>query len=371
MMQQMKDLNTRVEAAEEVAATAAAQSGGSALSEWGRRTGGTATVTVRAPRLGEFFSSDEVLIKLIAKIDRIENFIETHRTGGLLPCRKGLTGFRAGSHPDPHVGFDGKQRKAVPKCPRCPTAGDGHKYPSWFDCPLDGKREEAGSTVAYCQPVDDCTPEVLHTLAIAPTVVDAGAASGGVDVTAYGFAVSDSEDSDGEDMDMDAELQQLRREVSEATRGVRFNQATFILQVSMGSAAIDGDDAQSALFTQPSEGFSATVGFSVPPWGLGPHMPVVLLACIILCFGVAGVAAAVHGVTGKDDTGDIGTPVVCYGHACIYRGIDALSPVVRDQVLAAFRAAAQSGGANVSAGGAPGGAGGDPTGAAGYAPFGM
>ncbi|KAK3272468.1 hypothetical protein CYMTET_19241 [Cymbomonas tetramitiformis] len=145
---------------------------------------------------------------------------------------------------------------------------------------------------------------------------------------------------------MEAELQQLRREVSEAVR-----------------------EAEPVVAPR-----SATVGCGVPPCGLGPHMPVVLLACILLCFGVAGVAAAVHGVTGKDDTGDIGAPVVCYGQACIYRGIDALNPVVRDQVtLAAFiRAAAQSGGADVSAGGAPGGAGdGDPTGAAGYAPFGM
>ncbi|KAK3244047.1 hypothetical protein CYMTET_46326 [Cymbomonas tetramitiformis] len=236
-----------------------------------------AAVGVLGP--GFLRGGDEILIKLIATIDRIENIIKTQRTGGaaaILPkrTRKGMAGFRAGSYPDPHVGFDGKQRKALPNCPRCPTAGDWHKYHSWFDCPLGGKREEAGSTAAYCQPVDDCTPDVLHTLAMrqvfqtaadngaaafaaaceqygVPTVVDAGAASGGVDVSAYGFAVSDSEDSDGEDMDMETEPQQMRREVSEAARGVRFNQATFIPLVSMESAAIDDDDAQTALFTQP------------------------------------------------------------------------------------------------------------------------
>ncbi|KAK3264584.1 hypothetical protein CYMTET_26687 [Cymbomonas tetramitiformis] len=110
---------------------------------------GTAASAAVPPR-------NEILIKLFAKIDRIENFIKTQRTGGaaaILPkrTRKGLAGFRAGSHPDPHVGFDGKQRtKALPKCPRCPTAGDGHTYHSWFDCPLGGKRDEAGSMAAYC-----------------------------------------------------------------------------------------------------------------------------------------------------------------------------------------------------------------------------
>ncbi|KAK3245055.1 hypothetical protein CYMTET_45360 [Cymbomonas tetramitiformis] len=139
----------------------------------------------------------------------------------------------------------------------------------------------------------------------APTVVDAGAASGGVDVSEYGFAVDDSEDSDGDGMDVEAELRQLRREASDAGReGLR-------------------------------------------------------LRCTL-------------GVTGNDDTGDIvGAPVVYYGQACIYRGIDALSPVVRDQVLAPFQAAAQSGGADISAGGPPSGAGGAPTGAAGSAPVGV
>ncbi|KAK3233581.1 hypothetical protein CYMTET_56138 [Cymbomonas tetramitiformis] len=94
-------------------------------------------------------------------------------------------------------------------------------------------------------------------------------ASGGVDVSAYGFTAGDSEDSDGKGMDVEAELQLLRREVSDAT--------------------VTG-----------------------------------------------GVAAAVHGVAGGGDTGGIEAPVVCYGQACIYRGIDTRSSVVRAQVLAAF-----------------------------------
>ncbi|KAK3258372.1 hypothetical protein CYMTET_32579 [Cymbomonas tetramitiformis] len=61
-------------------------------------------------------------------------------------------------------------------------------------------------------------------------------------------------------------------------------------------------------------------------------MPVVLLACILLCFGVAGVAAAGHGVAGGGDTGGIEAMVVCYGQACIYRGIDTLAARCRDVV---------------------------------------
>ncbi|KAK3272467.1 hypothetical protein CYMTET_19240 [Cymbomonas tetramitiformis] len=65
---------------------------------------------------------------------------------------------------------------------------------SWFDCPLGGKREEAGSTAAYnCQPVDESAFAAACEQYGAPTVVDAGAASGGVDVSAYGSAVSDSD----------------------------------------------------------------------------------------------------------------------------------------------------------------------------------
>ncbi|KAK3272771.1 hypothetical protein CYMTET_18951 [Cymbomonas tetramitiformis] len=46
--------------------------------------------------------------------------------------------------------------------------------------------------------------------------------------------------------------------------------------------------------------------------------------------------------------------------ACIFSGIDTLSPVVRAQVLAAFQATALSGSADIASGGAPGGAPGGP-----------
>ncbi|KAK3286936.1 hypothetical protein CYMTET_5528 [Cymbomonas tetramitiformis] len=171
---------------------------------------------------------DDILEKLFARLDQIEAFIKTQRMGGapaVLPkkTRKGLDGFRVGVGHDPRVGFDPGAKKALPRCPRCPTAGDGHRYHPWADCPLDGKRQSIGSTAAYYQPVEECTAEVLHTLCQvyqtaadngmeaftaaveqhgAPAVVRAGAASGGVDVSAYGFAVEESDDSGDEGMDV-------------------------------------------------------------------------------------------------------------------------------------------------------------------------
>ncbi|KAK3241212.1 hypothetical protein CYMTET_49001 [Cymbomonas tetramitiformis] len=136
--------------------------------------------------------------------------------------RKGLDGFRVGAHTDPRVRFNPGEKKAIPKCPRCPTAGDGHKYHEWADCPLGGKKFPSDSTAAYCQPVEDCSTDEMHTLALcqvfqsasdggaaafaaavelhgAPAVVGAGAASGGVDISAYGFATGASEASGDDD----------------------------------------------------------------------------------------------------------------------------------------------------------------------------
>ncbi|KAK3274967.1 hypothetical protein CYMTET_16881 [Cymbomonas tetramitiformis] len=259
--------------------------------------------------------------------------------------RKGLAGFRVGARPDPQVGFDTRQKKAIPQCPRCPTAGDGHKYHSWDDCPLGGRTHAAGTTAAYCHPAADATPEVLHTLALcqvfqsaadngpatfsaaceqygAPAVLNDGASAGGVDISAYGFVAGDCEDSDGEDMDVEAELQQLRREVTTAAEASMV-QASFTPPVSAVAAATAANGAPSVCISAPTDEFAA------------------------------GVAAAVHG---GGSSAAAREPVICYGQACIFGGIDTLSPVVRAQVLAAFQAAALSGGADIASGGAPGGA---------------
>ncbi|KAK3245054.1 hypothetical protein CYMTET_45359 [Cymbomonas tetramitiformis] len=107
------------------------------------------TAATRKQQLWESLDPDFYAAVRVHCEDRphIENLTKTQRAGGaaaVLPnrTRKGLAGFRADSHTAPHVGLDGKQRKALPKCLCCPTAGDGHRYHSWFDCSaLGGKRQ--------------------------------------------------------------------------------------------------------------------------------------------------------------------------------------------------------------------------------------
>ncbi|KAK3279517.1 hypothetical protein CYMTET_12612 [Cymbomonas tetramitiformis] len=114
---------------------------------------------------------DNTLRLLVQKLDKIEAFIKTRHMRGaqaVLPkrARKGLEGFCVSVGHDPKVGFDRDAKRALPKCPRCPMAGDGHKYNAWADCRLGGKQQPASSAAAYCQPVEEYTAEVLHTLAV-------------------------------------------------------------------------------------------------------------------------------------------------------------------------------------------------------------
>ncbi|KAK3246084.1 hypothetical protein CYMTET_44370 [Cymbomonas tetramitiformis] len=202
------------------------------LAETKKYAGGTPGTAAAVGVLGdEKPDRDDIYGRLLAKLEKIEHFIKTQKLGGapaVLPKRnrKGLDGFRVGVGPDPRVGFNPGAKKAIPKCPRCPTAGDGHTYHSWADCTLGGKKHPAdSSTAAYCQPVDDCTTEELHTLALcqvfqaaadggaaafaaaveqhgAPAVMSAGAASGGVDISAYGFTTVASGASGDDEMDV-------------------------------------------------------------------------------------------------------------------------------------------------------------------------
>ncbi|KAK3267979.1 hypothetical protein CYMTET_23494 [Cymbomonas tetramitiformis] len=207
---------------------------------------------------------DDILEKLLSRLDKIEAFIKTQRMGGAPAIltkrnRKGLDGFRVGVGQDPRVGFDPGAKKASPKCPRCPTAGDGHRYHAWADCPLGGKRHPARSTMAYCQPVEECTTKVLLTLALshvyqwaadsgkdafaaaveqhdAPAVAKAGEASGGADISGYGFAVMESDDSEDDEMDVQEELRQLRSQIGKA---VTFGQASVPRASSLSFAATE------------------------------------------------------------------------------------------------------------------------------------
>ncbi|KAK3237412.1 hypothetical protein CYMTET_52512 [Cymbomonas tetramitiformis] len=56
----------------------------------------------------------------------------------------------------------------------------------------------------------------LSTAHGAPAVVSAGAAPGGVDISAYGFATVASEVSGDDEMDVQEELSDLRHQIGEA-----------------------------------------------------------------------------------------------------------------------------------------------------------
>ncbi|KAK3285152.1 hypothetical protein CYMTET_7228 [Cymbomonas tetramitiformis] len=134
-----------------------------------------------------------------------------------------------------------------------------------------------GSTSAYCQPVEDCTTEVLHTLAFcqvyqaaadsgedafaaaveqhgAPAVVRAGAASGGVDISAYGFAVVESDESEDDEIDVQEELRQLRSQIGKA---VTFGQAYVPSASSLSFAGVSAGPQQQVV---PRHGGAATAG---------------------------------------------------------------------------------------------------------------
>ncbi|KAK3259031.1 hypothetical protein CYMTET_31952 [Cymbomonas tetramitiformis] len=171
------------------------------------------TAAVGTP--GDEGEGDDILRILIGKIDEIEACVKTQRMGGApadlsKPHRKDLDGFRVGVGNDP---------------------------------------KPAGSAAAYCHPVEECTQEVLHTLALcqvyqsaadngaaafaaaveqhgSPAVATSGAAAGGADVSAYGFSVEESDDSDGEEMDVQEELRQLRKKIGTTGKSVVFSQVS-------------------------------------------------------------------------------------------------------------------------------------------------
>ncbi|KAK3245282.1 hypothetical protein CYMTET_45139 [Cymbomonas tetramitiformis] len=89
----------------------------------------------------------------------------------------------------------------------------------------------------------------------APAVLNDGASAGGVDISAYGFATGESEDSDDEGMYVEIELKQLRSEVAAAT-GVSMVQGSFAPPVSAVVAATTANDALSFSYSAPSGEFA-------------------------------------------------------------------------------------------------------------------
>ncbi|KAK3262644.1 hypothetical protein CYMTET_28511 [Cymbomonas tetramitiformis] len=158
---------------------------------------------------------DDIIKKLLSRLDKIGAFIISsnvpQRMGGepaVLPSkrnRKGLDGFRVGVGHDPRVGFDpGAKKKALPKCPRCTrrlrTAARMLSRQRW--------REQHGA---------------------APAVVKAGAAFGGVDVS----AVMESDDSEDNELDVQEELRQLRSQIGKQGGHRRF--ASTLVQATLGT----------------------------------------------------------------------------------------------------------------------------------------
>ncbi|KAK3285100.1 hypothetical protein CYMTET_7281 [Cymbomonas tetramitiformis] len=126
--------------------------------------------------------------------------IKTQRLGGAAAAppkrhRKGLDGFRVGAHADLRVGFDPGAKKAIPKCPRRCTP-----------CQVFHAAAEDGAA-AFAAAVG------LHG---APAVVRAGAAAGGVDISAYGFSTEVSSAYGDDDIDVQEELRDLRQQIGTA-----------------------------------------------------------------------------------------------------------------------------------------------------------
>ncbi|KAK3273427.1 hypothetical protein CYMTET_18334 [Cymbomonas tetramitiformis] len=160
-------------------------------------------------------------------------------------------GFRMGQHKAPPVGFDRDDQRAKPFCGRCKKAGKGESYHFYRDCPLGGRQHPPTSAAAFCIPIDEEDAEGVHALAMCalfqqaaddgaesfaraaaaygpPAVLCAGAV-GGIDVSAYGFAVEQQSASDepvGDDIlrrldDLAAEFH------SAANHQVHFTHASF------------------------------------------------------------------------------------------------------------------------------------------------
>ncbi|KAK3238968.1 hypothetical protein CYMTET_51068 [Cymbomonas tetramitiformis] len=160
-------------------------------------------------------------------------------------------GFRMGQHKAPPVGFDRDDQRAKPFCGRCKKAGKGESYHFYRDCPLGGRQHPPTSAAAFCIPIDEEDAEGVHALAMCalfqqaaddgaesfaraaaaygpPAVLCAGAV-GGIDVSAYGFAVEQQSASDepvGDDILR--RLDDLAAEVhSAANHQVHFTHASF------------------------------------------------------------------------------------------------------------------------------------------------
>ncbi|KAK3272477.1 hypothetical protein CYMTET_19227 [Cymbomonas tetramitiformis] len=266
---------------------------------------------------GDVSATHDIFARLLARLDKIEAYIKTQRLGdapAAPPKRhlKGLDGFRVGAHTDPRVGFDPGAKKTIPKCPRCPTAGDGapqwcgrvrrlvastsqltaspQRFPvlpgtttlmsrrnfvtfvnklvrhsPWGKCP----REEFPGGIDLV-PVRHPVP----TVSIGPTV-SAVACSFPQPKASFVELEEESRAPDIDDLFADTDGEEIHPPIYEEPRAVT--------HLAVFHAAV-----------RPQQ----VVGCGVPPFGMRP--PFIMLVCRVglLCFGIAGAAAGL---------GDIGT----------------------------------------------------------------
>ncbi|KAK3233496.1 hypothetical protein CYMTET_56219 [Cymbomonas tetramitiformis] len=322
-------------------------------------------------------------------------------------------GFRMGQHKAPPVGFDRDDQRAKPFCGRCKKAGKGESYHFYRDCPLGGRQHPPTSAAAFCIPIDEEDAEGVHALAMCalfqqaaddgaesfaraaaaygpPAVLCAGAV-GGIDVSAYGFAVEQQSASDepvGDDIlrrldDLAAEvhsaanhqgkdvkpapLQSARVTTTADADGEFAGFVQTVNHAAIGQINLTGYDtddyedlADGSFIVKPraptvsanhasepathvpvSGGASRTYGCGKPPWGFPAHAGpwgFHYFVSLFLLISIMGVGAAAYTAANDIDSVQVSgraapQPVLCRRDLCIYPGMSELDPVTLDAVL--------------------------------------
>ncbi|KAK3275735.1 hypothetical protein CYMTET_16158 [Cymbomonas tetramitiformis] len=237
-------------------------------------TGGVtgALVATEEPGGGDESAFDEnqkLLRQILERLKYVEAFVKS--TGGHSAVtqaakrqRGGMAGFRNGVAPT--MGFDVPNKKALPLCNKCSVGGKKF-YHLYKDCVLGGRRHTPGTAAAYCQPAAEVTKEDSENAALAfrfqqaadegaeafaaaaeaygaPEVLS-GELAGGLDLSAYGFAVDGQADAGERDL-RDPELVRLSQEVDAAAArcGVSFTHVSVPPQVVTGPGGVHAVGAQ-------------------------------------------------------------------------------------------------------------------------------
>ncbi|KAK3234275.1 hypothetical protein CYMTET_55458 [Cymbomonas tetramitiformis] len=164
--------------------------------------------------------------------------------------------------------------KALPLCNKCSVGGKKF-YHLYRDCELGGRRHTPGTAAAYCQPAAEATKEDSEHAALAfqfqqaadqgaeafaaaaeaygaPEILS-GELAGGLDLSAYGFAVDGQADAGERDL-RDPELVRLSQEVDAAAArcGVSFTHVSVPPQVVPepgGAHAVGAQEPSMLAFT--------------------------------------------------------------------------------------------------------------------------